>query len=471
MIINFVRKASEMGNKLSLLFFATACFLLVSCEDPGILNGDKNFTRSSLQTVYVDTFLISTSTIRIDSLPTSGNNLLMLGNYRDPILGNVSASTYFQIGFNSSFTLDQSSSFDSIGLILPYSKYFYGDTTSSQSISIHQLTAIPKVRIRSPYRTEENVSFFVAASQSALYNTSNVSFNPIPITTVNLRFYPHRDSLYLRLPSSFGQNWFNIAKAESLSSASSYFNNANLFVSEFFNGIHITSDGSSNSSVVSFIASKAKVRIYYKQLFGDRVLQTYFDFPMGNSSTQFNKIVGDRSGTLLTSLSIGQAIPSSVTGNSTFIQSGVGLATKVEFPTLKSFFSTKNFVLIDAALEVVPVQNTYPRNNLVPRTLSLYVTDQSNVILNKVPPLDRSSYLSANIIYDFEFGRNTKYSFPLINYLSSELQSSSIQITPLVIAAPSPALLTEVNRIVIGDQSNTKYKIKLKIHYSYVPNK
>jgi hypothetical protein len=39
-----------------------------------------------------------------------------------------------------------------------------------------------------------------------------------------------------------------------------------------------------------------------------------------------------------------------------------------------------------------------------------------------------------------------------------------------VIAAPTPEYLTEVNRVVIGDQKNSQHKIKLKIFYSYAPN-
>ncbi len=469
-IINFVSKASEMGKKFRILFFATTCILLVSCEDPGLLNGDKNFTRSSLRTVYVDTFSIKTSTILIDSLPTSGNGVLLVGNYQDAYLGKVSASTYFQIGYASKFAPDQSSSFDSIGLILSYDKYFYGDTTKSQNIRVHQLTSIPRVRIPLPYRNEENISFFVAASQPGLYNSSLVNFNPTPISSVNIKFYPHRDSLYLRISNTFGQNWFDLAKADAISSSTSYFNNTNLFASEFFNGIHITSDGSSNASIVGFKAIKARVRLYYKQLDGDILKQKYFDFQLGNTGVQYNQISADRSGTSLASLLRRQAIPSSSTGNVTYIQSGVGIATKVEFPSFKSFFSNKNFVLIDAALEITPIQNTYSARLQAPSTLSLYLTDQSNVISNKALAFDRSGYLSADIAYDYEFGINTKYSFPMVNYLSSELISESSFITPLVIAASPPEILTEVNRVVIGDQSNSQHRIKLKVHYSYVPN-
>lgn len=460
-----------MKKKVFLLFLAAWALLLASCEDGGISKGDKNFLDGGLQTVYVDTFSVTSSTILIDSLPTSGNGVLLIGNYQDSFLGKVSASTYFQIGYQSAFAPDQNSTFDSIGLILPYSKYSYGDSTKSQTISVHQMTSLPRLRTPPPFRTDENVSYFVAASQASLYNASSVSFNPTPITSVNIKFFPHRDSLYIPFPKAFGQNWFNIAQTDAAQSKSGYFTNSSTFLTEFFNGIHVTSDGSSNASIAGFRTTKAKVRIYYKKLFNDELKQTYFDLPLGSTAFQFNSIIGDRSGTVLSTLGRRQSISSLATGNSTFIQSGIGLATKIEFPSLKAFFTNKNYILVDAALEITPIQNTYPTSTKAPGTLAIYLADNSNVVLNKAAAFDRSGFLSANIVYDYEYGIKTKYSFPLINFLLAELKSTSTTITPLAIAAPPPLALTEVNRVVLYNQTaSPQNRIKLKIYYSYVPN-
>jgi Domain of unknown function (DUF4270) len=459
-----------MEKKIFLLFLSAWVVLLISCEDAGFSKGDKNFLKTGLQTVYVDTFAVTTSTILIDSLPTSGNGVLLIGNYHDPFLGKVSASTYFQIGYQTAFLPDQNSTFDSIGLILPYSKYSYGDSTKSQTISVHQMTSLPTLRRPPIYRTDENISYFVAASRASLYNASSVSFNPTPITSVNVKFFPHRDSLYIPFPKAFGQNWFNIAQSDVAAlKTNGYFSNPNSFLIELFNGIHITSDGTSNASIAGFKTTKAKVRIYYRKLLGDK--QVYFDLPLGSADFQFNSIKGDRTGTMLSTLGRRQSIPSSATGNASFIQSGIGLATKIEFPTLKGFFTNKNYTIIDAALEITPVLNTYPTSLKAPSILAIYLTDNSNVVLNKAAAFDRSGFLSANIVYDYEYGIKTKYSFPLINFLSSELKSTSNIITPLVIAAPPPFALTETNRVILHNQTTfPQNRIKLKIYYSYVPN-
>jgi hypothetical protein len=464
-------KAIFQGKPFLGVIFSVVFVLFVSCEDPGILKGDENFGTSRLKTVLIDTFSVVTSTILVDSLPTTGTNQVMLGRYQDPFLGNVSASTFFQIGYSGSFAPDRNSSFDSIGLVLPYSKYFYGDTTQAQTIHIHQMTSIPRLRTPLPIRIDDNISFFVASTQSAIYNTSTANFNPTPITSVTVKFSPKRDSLYIKLPASFGQNWFDLAQADAIAGTStSYFNNTNSFINDFFNGLHLTTDAGVNASVVGFRSNRVKIRLYYKRLFGDLLQQTFFDFPIRNASAQFNRIQSDRSGTPLATLTGRTSISSTLTGNATFVQSGIGLATKVEFPTLKSFFSERNLILIDATLEVTPVRNTYSTIFPVPNTLSLYVTDQSNVVLNRAPAIDRSGFLSANIVYDFEYGIKTKYTFPLVNFLGGELASNFNSITPLVIAVAPPAYFSEVNRLVLGDQRNLQHKIKLKIQYSYVQN-
>jgi hypothetical protein len=80
-------KAILVGKPFLGYAFVIFVLFLISCEDPGILKGDQNFGKSSLRTVFVDTFSVVTSTILVDSLPTTGTNQLMLGRYQDAYLG------------------------------------------------------------------------------------------------------------------------------------------------------------------------------------------------------------------------------------------------------------------------------------------------------------------------------------------------------------------------------------------------
>ncbi|MFM7853690.1 MAG: DUF4270 family protein [Flammeovirgaceae bacterium] len=440
--------------------------LLLSCEDKGILNADRNFSRSNLQTVSVDTFSVVTSTTLIDSIPTSNSNLLLIGNYKDAFLGNVDASTYFQIGYVRQFKPEATAIFDSIALILPYSDYSYGDTTQNIQLNVHELRETPRLRTPIPYRLEDKVSLFTLTS-GALYNTSKLKFDPTPLASKTTVFYPHRDSIAIRLPNAFGQNWFDVARADN----TQFFTDVNEFLSFFFKGLHISTSSSTPGAIVGFLTQRTKIRIYYRGFQGDLFTNLKFDFPLVNPALQFNSVVSDRTGTQISSLARRQAISSRVTSNVSFVQSNTGIGTKVEFPTLKNFIQNKRNILIDAVLEVYPVQNTYSSYTPLPKTLTLMVTDDSNVPFDLVPPLTGGTYTQGNISYDREYGNQTKYSFTITNYLIAEASSTiSSRITPIFITTVAPIFNTEVNRVVLGNQFHATNRIKLKLIYSYVSN-
>jgi hypothetical protein len=152
------------------------------------------------------------------------------------------------------------------------------------------------------------------------------------------------------------------------------------------------------------------------------------------------------------------------TNGQTFMQSGIGVGTKIEFPSVKKFFRDNKIILIDAILEIYPVQNTYLGNFPPPRTLALFKTDNSNVPYEPVPPSDRGgNVLTSNVALDKEYGQETKYTFVLTNYLSTELLNNNEFITPVMVSAIAPGINTELNRVVIGSRNHP-------VFYSYVPN-
>lgn len=435
--------------------------LFFSCEDPGILKANENFLRSKLRTVYVDTFSIVGSTVQLDSLPSSGNgNNVLVGNYKDNLVGQVSASSYFQIAYSNAFAPDTTSIFDSIALVLPYSRYWYGDTTRAQTLNVHELTQQPIAYSLPRYREDDPISIF--STTSGFYNSSKVQYNPTPILSTSVTFFPHRDSLFLKLPSAIGQNWFKLGQQGSV-----FFNTPGRFINEFFQGIYLTTDNSNDASVVGFRTNRIKVRIYFRKLVDDSYQKASFDFPI--FQTQFNNIQTNRSTTPLSGLQPRKSIASSLTNNVTYVQSGTGLVTKLEFPGLKDFLKDKKNVLLDAVLEVYPAPATYLGNAKPPTTLALYSVNVSNVPSASLG--GPNNYLAANIQFDYEYEQQTKYAFSLINYLTGELTISNKEIEPILIAAPAPNIFTEINRVALSTQQNlTTSKTKLKIYYSYVSN-
>jgi hypothetical protein len=461
---NSFRKINEIGKGLGFVLLTLFTALMVSCEDSGLINFANR--KNNLQTIYVDTFSVVTSTVLLDSIPTSNSNAMLIGNYADNLTGNVTASTYFQISYLTKFSPETTSIYDSAALIMPYARYSYGDTTQSVTLNVHELTQSISLRQQPPFSNGEKASPFKPAS--ALYNTSKVSYSPVPLATTTVKFTPHRDSLYIRLPKAFGQSLYNIetfvpdvVKIES--------SRNNWFVSNYFKGLHIKTDQVVPASIASFNASRTKIRVYYRMLVDGQLVNVHVDFPFFNNPAQFNNIKSDRSSSPLVSLGALKALSSNATSSVSYIQSGVGVYTKLEFPSLKGFLKDKNKILIDATLEVNAVQRSYFNFTKAPAALSVYSTDQSNIILGGIAS-SSNSILTAPIVYDNEYGLNTKYTFSLINFVAGEIASDLTNITPLALVQPpsnqNSFSAAEVSRVAIGDKFHPTNKIKLKIYYS-----
>ncbi|MBI1767496.1 MAG: DUF4270 family protein [Bacteroidetes bacterium] len=438
-------------------FFLMIVVLFFSCEDPTTLPVSKVFNGNKLQTAYIDTFSVITSTVQLDTVLTNNSGTMLLGRYHDDQLGFVSSSTYFQLGYAGAFRPDIRSKFDSIALILPYNHTYTGDTTNAVNISVYRLTQQMQPRLLPPI-VELKTSVF--NNGSGFYNSSKVQYNPTPIVSASVKLTPHRDSIYIKMPQAFGANWFSLAQQDSGKLFSSVVN----FVTKYFYGLHIDVDPSTNACVVGFKANKMKIRLYYRQLSGDIYKAAHTDFMMVNPGYQFNHIEYDRSGTGLAGTKVLQRVSTESTNNIGFVQTGTGLVTRLDFPSLKSFFSLNNGIVISAAyLDISPIKGSYEKNFLPPSSLNLYATDGSSI------PLTNIIGGSANIAYDHEYGVNTYYRYQLFTFIFGQLKSSTGYVTPLILA-PVGNQGNGVQRLYLGGRFNSQAKIKLKIYYTYVLN-
>jgi hypothetical protein len=458
-----------MVRKLTGWLLGVTLFMVMACEDATQLNSvSQTFSRSSMRTAYIDTFSVFMSTVQLDTFPTSGTGTVLLGSYKDTDLGSVTSSSYFQIAPSSSFTPDTRFLFDSIALVLPLNKYSYGDTTKPFTLRMHELTEDIKPRLFTASNGDVKVSYF--ASGSALYNVSKFAYKPDPIFTTTIPYLtPHRtDSLFIRLPDDLGLKWFTQAQHDTID----YFTNNVDFILNYFKGVYMAADDPSNAAMLGINASKVKIRLYYRTFVNDIAVETHFDLPLTNTSNQFNHVDVDRSGTAISSLKARGAISSKSLNNVSYVQSGTGLMTRLDFPSVKAFFSDQNLILVNSYLLVYPIQNTYNVGNaLPPSSLALYTTDISNMPLGAEPSTSGSGILSSPITYDKDFGLQTLYSFSMITYMSNEIRSTTSNVlTPLMLGSLSSNLGTTINRVYLGDMHNPKNKIKLLIYYSYALN-
>jgi len=89
--------------------------------------------------------------------------------------------------------------------------------------------------------------------------------------------------------------------------------------------------------------------MYYKKTVNSLLKQTHQDFNVYSSLYQFNNIKYDRSGTALQSLQPYKAISSVLTNDVTYLQAGTGLVTRLDFPSVKTFFANQPSLILNAA--------------------------------------------------------------------------------------------------------------------------
>jgi len=450
-----------------------------ACEDPNTLAVSRVFSGNNLQTIYSDTFSVLTSTIQLDSFLTNNTGTVLLGRYKDDRLGHVSASSYFQISYTGSFVQDNTSVFDSAVMVFPYNHQFTGDTTKLITIKGYEVTEqmvfrIQPVVVQPGGPASPSVIKTSAFSGSGFFSNSTFSHSPDPIFSGTVKLFPHTDTLSIRVPDSFARKWFLLAKHDS---TTHIFSNQSIFVNSFFRGMYVEADASTEACIAGFNVGsssnsnrnpdppekKLRLRFYYRKLSNGLYSKAHQDFTITNPIYQFNSITYDRTGTTLASLQPNEGISSRLTGDVSYVQAGTGLVTRLDFPSLKTFFANNPALSLNAAyLVIYPEAGTYPKNTLPPKQLQLFTTDVSNIPLNVAPNVG-----IATISFDYQYGLNTQYTFDVFPYIFAQIKSGTNFITPLLLTPGGGSLGTNVQRLYLGDRIHPNTKIQLKIFYSY----
>jgi len=438
-----------MYRLLIMLFFGA---LLTSCNsdvDAGeFVVGSDNLSVTN-KVILIDTATVEVSTINFDSLVTSNQSRILLGNYDDPIFGKVKSDSYFQLTA-SSYNLQTTSSdteganyvFDSIRMVLVPDKYYYGDTTKVQSISINRL--LKKVKSTS----EDNTNF---------YNNSTISYDPVSLGTASFMPRPYKqDTLFVKLDNTFGDALFQKLKKREITTQDEFI--------EYFKGLTIRST-SANSSCVMGFRTTGTLQLYYSKKVTESETSILKEFSIEDGTKQFNNITLDRTGTVLKDLpGTTERLSSNLTENKSFIQSGTGLACRIDFPNIKQLkYITEKGAIVDAQLIIRPVNNTYSKNYPLADSLQVFVADKLNRISGTLNSASgKSIYAVLNKDND-EFDENIGYSIPLGTFMQNEMVKSSDSKSALILTIPT--ISKTVDRLVLGNQKNVGNKIQLKIYY------
>ena len=408
---------------------------------------------------FNDSATVQLSTVAFDSLQTGGATRLLFGRYKDSYFGKVNAVTFAQPQLASAVTVDEKAVYDSIVVTLKYDKYFYGDTTKAMNLKVHAL----------------QTDIF---SRSSYFNTSTMPYDAVPMG--GKTFYPRPTTdttLTIRLSDVFGKKVFDLAKNNLLNTQDEWYN--------LLKGIALVPDANYDGAVLGFSWSGASnVQLHYHIVGFDGVTKLSAAFPFKGA---FDQILSDKSGTQLVNL-VGNSrlsTPSAKTGNTSFIQSGIGLATRVDFPTVKNIKYSRYSVVNRAFLKVYPVNQSVTNYLAAPPILYMFRIDKNNQYyrsstgypsaLTSLAGVAVQAHLTNDYINNDQYYLFDVSSQVLNLVLSEGSDDEGILILPDKSGARSPnypELDSEfgrsVTRLAIGDQKSNSKRPSLQIYYTHV---
>jgi len=434
-----------------LIFGIIGIVFLASCAaDDTTYEVGSDFIDNNIQVRILDTFSIKTGTFKLDSLITSSTNRILVGNVEDGRLGTLSAKSYLQL-INSNFSISTDAVYDSIGMILNYDTYYYGDTTKVQTYKLHRITETVE--------PDDDATSF--------YNTSSLEYDPAILGELSFTPRPNRttDSLFIKMDDLLGEEIFDKIVDNDI-------NNTDDFL-QYFKGLVIAPDTTVNSHVLGFNAQTSQgtvknsmMRLYYSIQDDDSENNDfYIDFVISDVSLQFNQIETNLTNTVLGEFEDGEEIKlSEETGDLLFSQSGSGVSARIEIPSIKRLSELyENASTLSAELVFYPLKGSYSDENPLPTSLTVYVVDHKNRIIQQLSDVSGNT-ASAILVEDTdEFNEDTYYSIDLSGYVEEILFTETDLNYALMIQYPEYS--KQVNHLVIENDASADREVKLSVKF------
>ena len=350
---------------LSFFFLLT----LFSCEKPtdiGVnLPGQNQLgTHFEVQTAQASTV------IHPDSILAFKNEPITVGKVSDGPFGTILATHYTEIGLNGNNSFSPGTTPNAkLELVLAYNGFYYGDTTVSIKLNVLKLKD----------NFQENKTYYINDKVATDALLGSITFKPAFNRTSDSK------SDTIRIPLNNDQGFINQLLGKTFATQEDFRN--------FWKGIAISPDPSSAAgSIVGFSTlpdsagnllpkGSAGINLTYTDNTGKQRVHN-FSF----SGTQyFNGLEITRQGALATLTKPTDALQAVNNNNETYIQANTGVKTRLVFPGLEDFKTTRGNIFINYAELVIPVKKgSFNAKNPVtppPQTIFLYESKLNNRVL------------------------------------------------------------------------------------------
>jgi len=436
-------------NKINFPLILVLGISLFSCDSKKFDIGEDLIDAQSGITI-IDTFRVKLSTVKLDSLPTSGTNQLLCGKYSTNLTGSTELIPYFNFDLGSQITsITEDDILDSITLELGYSGYYVGDTTQVQTFSLYRLT--------------EYLDFVDDNNNSGdyIYNISSFPHEEIPLGRVS--FYPRvsEDSIEFRIDNTLASELINLVLTDANETDADKFN-------EYLKGFVLKS-GSDSRSILGFTGdtSGVKLNIYTRVIGPGESQKKKYILPLAAEGTRYNQAVSDRSNTAFAGLKIqDEEVPARNSGDRSFIAGSAGIVCRIDFPSLNDIFIYDDRVMIKAQLVLIPaLENDM---DFLPDALVFYASNKHNVVGSNLVTSSGSQPVpvQATLNRDKLYPENNYYIADITTYLTNEFAGNYYDTkNGLLITVPFSDLRTRADLMILNGENLERYKPQLKLYF------
>ena len=453
--------------KIDLLTLLIGLFLFASCKSSNTIGLDVD-PATAIEGTLVDSLTVNTRTVVDDPANTASLVRYPVGFITDPELGTTEASLALTLNIPSAgYSFGTNATIDSAILVLPYSTQFYGDSTSTYSVDVHQLTTdiSEQTNFKSNREYAYNANTLVGNYTGILKPTT-----PMKITDV---VSGRPDTLKAVAPQLRIKLDPNFIKTSILENESILKNNA--FFSAGFKGLHVSinktkTTGAGGIAFFTMSGANSNLEIYYKKQNATTATakdSVDVNFPIATASGPVAATVkhsySEKVATQLANPSVQYPV--------TYLQGLSGLRNKISFPNLSSFIKNLGSkIVINKAELVIDLSSGSDVNPFVPAPrLALYTYDIAGVRANI-----RDNQGSTTITYGGTYDTTNKnYKFIVTSYLQDLLDGKSVDYGTYLSTSSSSEFdlnppITSAARSVIGSFGNNTNKVRLNIYFTKI---